>query len=162
MPRYELYPDILLWLGVKKIDKFVTTSDAKISVLRAAGIQIVETIGLPEGLVPVGAKTESLARKESSDELVGNSPKRQRVSSKRKSGEGGGSKIPEPKSNRVVLTTHPSQYSVDPLPIKWGAADPNARGAVVATLLSPQARRLHSRSLARMRARARASCTPSR
>mmetsp|Transcript_38144 Transcript_38144/g.94830 ORF Transcript_38144/g.94830 Transcript_38144/m.94830 type:complete len:833 (+) Transcript_38144:268-2766(+) len=127
---YELCPDVLLWLGVKKIDKFVTTNKAKISAIKTAGIEIVECIGLPEGLVPGGAKVESRARQDLKQ--VEGSPLSKRLKMERSNRSGA--------IRRVVLTTHPTQYSVSPIPITWGAATADARGAVVATLLSPQYR----------------------
>ena len=39
-----------------------------------------------------------------------------------------------------MLTTHPKQYSANPLVVQWGATDPSARGPVVATLLQPEHR----------------------
>ena len=39
---YEFIADPLLWIGVKKIDKFVSTSSAKAAAVVAAGIEIVE------------------------------------------------------------------------------------------------------------------------
>ena len=41
---------------------------------------------------------------------------------------------------RVVLTTHPMQYSSSPSPVMWGDADPAKRGAVIAALLQPEHR----------------------
>ncbi|EON96756.1 putative gtp cyclohydrolase protein [Phaeoacremonium minimum UCRPA7] len=40
---------------------------------------------------------------------------------------------PAPKlfSNRIILTTYPGQSVVDPIPLKWGAEDPNERGPVL-------------------------------
>lgn len=33
--------------------------------------------------------------------------------------------------NRITITTYPSQVGIDPIPLKWGAADPKERGPVV-------------------------------
>ena len=41
---------------------------------------------------------------------------------------------------RVVLTTHPAQYSATPYAIHWGASDPKVRGPIVATLHKPESR----------------------
>eukprot|EP00962_Isochrysis_galbana_P052899 scaffold24375_cov78-Isochrysis_galbana.AAC.1 len=37
----------------------------------------------------------------------------------------------------IKLTTHPSQFDVNPEPFRWGAADPHQRGPIVATVSSP-------------------------
>jgi GTP cyclohydrolase II len=34
-------------------------------------------------------------------------------------------------SNRVVLTTYPGQSVADPIPLQWGAADPQTRGPII-------------------------------
>lgn len=34
---------------------------------------------------------------------------------------------------RVILTTHPGQPGIRPLPMQWGASDPKIRGPVVAS-----------------------------
>jgi len=41
---------------------------------------------------------------------------------------------PKPKHKHIVLTSHPGQFGQKPLPIRWGAADPNERGPIIATL----------------------------
>ena len=35
------------------------------------------------------------------------------------------------KTSKIILTSYPGQAGVDPLPMEWGAKDPNARGPVV-------------------------------
>lgn len=35
------------------------------------------------------------------------------------------------KVSKIILTTYPGQAGIDPLPMKWGAADPHERGPVV-------------------------------
>ena len=37
----------------------------------------------------------------------------------------------------VKLTTHPSNFGVDPEPLDWGNRDPKKRGPVVATVSKP-------------------------
>ena len=37
----------------------------------------------------------------------------------------------------IKLTTHPSNFGVDPEPLEWGESDPRKRGAVVATVSKP-------------------------
>ena len=43
---------VLLWIGVSRIDKFVSNSTDKACAVKAAGIEIVDTIDLPERFVP--------------------------------------------------------------------------------------------------------------
>jgi len=150
---YELIPDVLLWIGVTVIDKFVSTSAQKAEAVVAAGIEIREVTGLPERFVPRNASIESSARQASNegtkDKEGAPSPKRRRQAAngpaspdrhlsreKSDSSVGGGTRHPR----RIVLTTHPAQYSVTPHPVHWGAADPKVRGAIVATLRQPEYR----------------------
>ena len=51
-----------------------------------------------------------------------------------------GEKAVHQPERRVILTTHPLQYSSSPMAINWGAADPQRRGPVVATLHAPRSR----------------------
>jgi len=146
---HELIPDVLLWIGVSKIDKFVSTSSAKARAVKAAGIEIVDMTDLPERFVPRAASIESQAkgsmspqhksaRPAANDDAMP-SPKRFKLGeqlAKRNSGDDMDKRI----RGRVVLTTHPSQYSANPTPIVWGAADPSERGPVIATLLQPEQR----------------------
>ena len=54
----ELMPDALLWLGVKKIDRFISMSDMKYNALAAVGIEVVTRVDIPEELIPADAKVE--------------------------------------------------------------------------------------------------------
>jgi GTP cyclohydrolase II len=54
----ELMPDVLHWLGVTKIDRFVSMSDIKYKAITAAGIQIGERVALPEEYIPADARVE--------------------------------------------------------------------------------------------------------
>ena len=40
----ELMPDALLWLGVTKIDRFISMSDMKYNALAAVGISVVTRV----------------------------------------------------------------------------------------------------------------------
>lgn len=53
-----LMPDCLHWLGLKKIDKFISMSNMKYDSIVSSGIKIVERIPIPEELVPEDAKVE--------------------------------------------------------------------------------------------------------
>ena len=51
-------PDCLHWLGLKKIDKFISMSNMKYDSIVNSGIKIVERIPIPAELVPEDAKVE--------------------------------------------------------------------------------------------------------
>jgi len=159
---YEFIADPLLWIGVTRIDKFVSTSALKAAAVEAAGIEIVEVTGLPHRFVPKNAAVESASRAsrnapEPSPRLTPAqppSPKRQKTveslppsvkPSPEQSGRAvvrGLSREGMGKANRrrVVLTTHPAQYSAQPHPVVWGASEAQKRGPVIATLLQPEYR----------------------
>jgi len=59
----ELMPDTLHWLGVKRIDRFVSMSDMKFAPLVAGGIEVVERVEIPEELIPEDARVEMDAKK---------------------------------------------------------------------------------------------------
>jgi len=148
---HELIPDVLLWIGVSRIDKFVSNSTDKACAVKAAGIEIVDTIDLPERFVPRAASIESQAKVALSPSKRGMStgpldtnleplPKRAKLPRKlTTSGSELAQKVKGPQ-RCVVLTTHPLQYSASPRPVVWGAADPAVRGPVTATLLQPEHR----------------------
>ncbi|MFI4948149.1 MAG: GTP cyclohydrolase II [Alphaproteobacteria bacterium] len=59
----ELMPDVFHWLGVRRIDRWVSMSNMKHDALRAQGIEVVEQVAIPERLVPVDAQVEMTAKK---------------------------------------------------------------------------------------------------
>jgi GTP cyclohydrolase II len=59
----QLMPDVLHWLGVSRIDRFVSMSDLKFAPLIESGIKVVERIEIPEELIPADAKVEMDAKK---------------------------------------------------------------------------------------------------
>lgn len=59
----ELMPDVLHWLGVSKIDQFLSMSNMKYDNLVASGIQIEERVPIPDHLVPADASVEIEAKK---------------------------------------------------------------------------------------------------
>jgi GTP cyclohydrolase II len=59
----ELMPDILHWLGVKKIDNFVSMSDMKHDSITNSGIKITNRVEIPADLIPDDAKVEMDAKK---------------------------------------------------------------------------------------------------
>lgn len=59
----ELMPDVLHWLGVTRIDRFVSMSDMKYNAIVRSGIDIVERVPIPDDLVPPDARVEIEAKK---------------------------------------------------------------------------------------------------
>jgi len=59
----QLMPDILHWLGITKIDRFVSMSNMKHDALAESGIEIGERVPIPDHLVPPDASVEMEAKK---------------------------------------------------------------------------------------------------
>ncbi len=59
----QLMPDILHWLGITRIDRFVSMSDMKYDALTGSGIEIGERVPIPDHLVPPDASVEMEAKK---------------------------------------------------------------------------------------------------
>jgi GTP cyclohydrolase II len=59
----ELMPDVFHWLGITRIDRWVSMSNMKHRALTAAGIQVVEQVAIPERLVPPDAQVEIVAKR---------------------------------------------------------------------------------------------------
>jgi len=59
----ELMPDVLHWLGITRIDRFVSMSDMKHQAIVNSGIAIVERVAIPDELVPPDARVEIEAKK---------------------------------------------------------------------------------------------------
>jgi GTP cyclohydrolase II len=59
----ELMPDVLHWLGIKKIHRFVSMSNMKYDALVKSGIEVVERVSIPEELIPQDARVEMDAKK---------------------------------------------------------------------------------------------------
>lgn len=59
----QLMPDVLHWLGITKIDRFVSMSNMKYDAIVGSGIEIVERVPIPDGLIPDDAKVEMEAKK---------------------------------------------------------------------------------------------------
>jgi GTP cyclohydrolase II len=58
----ELMPDVLHWLGITRIDHFVSMSDMKYNAIINSGIEIVKRIPIPEELIPADAQVEMAAK----------------------------------------------------------------------------------------------------
>ncbi len=59
----ELMPDVLHWLGIRRIDRFVSMSDSKHDAIVRQDIEIVERVPIPDALVPAHARVEIDAKK---------------------------------------------------------------------------------------------------
>ncbi len=59
----ELMPDVLHWLGITRIDRMVSMSNMKYNAITESGIEIVERVAIPEGLIPQDARVEIEAKK---------------------------------------------------------------------------------------------------
>jgi GTP cyclohydrolase II len=59
----QLMPDVIHWLGLRRIDRFVSMSDMKYDALTGQGVEVVERVPLPDELVPADAHVEIAAKK---------------------------------------------------------------------------------------------------
>jgi GTP cyclohydrolase II len=59
----ELMPDVFHWLGILRIDHWVSMSNVKRDALEAQGIEVVEQLAIPDRLVPLDAAVEIEAKK---------------------------------------------------------------------------------------------------
>ncbi len=58
----ELMPDVLHWLGITRIDRFVSMSDMKYNAIVNSGIEIIQRVAIPEELIPADAMVEIAAK----------------------------------------------------------------------------------------------------
>ncbi|HKB53652.1 MAG TPA: GTP cyclohydrolase II [Ramlibacter sp.] len=58
----ELMPDVLHWLGVRKIHRLVSMSNMKYDAIVGAGIEIGERVNIPDELIPADARVEMNAK----------------------------------------------------------------------------------------------------
>jgi GTP cyclohydrolase II len=58
----ELMPDVFHWLGVTRIDRWVSMSNMKHGALTAQGIAVGEQVAIPDGMVPPDAGVEIAAK----------------------------------------------------------------------------------------------------
>ena len=54
----ELMPDVLHWLGVRKIHRLVSMSNMKYDAITGSGIEVGERVNIPDELVPADARVE--------------------------------------------------------------------------------------------------------
>lgn len=58
----ELMPDVLHWLGITRIDSFVSMSDMKYNAIVDSGIEVIQRVAIPEELIPADAMVEIAAK----------------------------------------------------------------------------------------------------
>ena len=58
----ELMPDVLHWLGIRKIHRLVSMSNDKFDAITGSGIEVGERVKIPDDLVPADAKVEIEAK----------------------------------------------------------------------------------------------------
>src|SRR5213075_3392416 len=59
----ELMPDVLHWLGVRKINRLVSMSNLKYDAIVGSAIEVGERVKLPDDLIPADARVEMDAKK---------------------------------------------------------------------------------------------------
>lgn len=59
----ELMPDTLHWLGITRIDRFISMSNMKYDAIVNSGIEIDERVSIPDNLIPDDAMVEIEAKK---------------------------------------------------------------------------------------------------
>eukprot|EP00457_Paulinella_chromatophora_P002145 gb/GEZN01002149.1/.p1 GENE.gb/GEZN01002149.1/~~gb/GEZN01002149.1/.p1 ORF type:complete len:780 (+),score=83.75 gb/GEZN01002149.1/:34-2373(+) len=58
----EMMPDVLLWLGIKRIDWLLSMSSDKYDAITGAGIEVMQRVSLPDEFVPENATVEITAK----------------------------------------------------------------------------------------------------
>jgi GTP cyclohydrolase II len=58
----ELMPDVLHWLGIRKIHRLVSMSNDKYRAITDSGIEVEQRIKIPEALIPDDAQVEIEAK----------------------------------------------------------------------------------------------------
>ncbi len=58
----ELMPDVLHWLGIRKIDRLVSMSNMKYEAIVNSGIEVGERVRIPQELIPPDAQVEMDAK----------------------------------------------------------------------------------------------------
>jgi GTP cyclohydrolase II len=59
----ELMPDVLHWLGVRRIHRLVSMSNMKYDAITKSGIEVGERVDIPAELIPADAQVEMEAKK---------------------------------------------------------------------------------------------------
>jgi GTP cyclohydrolase II len=58
----ELMPDVLHWLGVRRIHRLVSMSNLKYDAITGSGIEVGERVNIPDELIPADARVEMDAK----------------------------------------------------------------------------------------------------
>lgn len=58
----ELMPDVLLWLGIRRIDWLLSMSSEKYDAIINAGIQVMQRVSIPDSYIPRNAHVEINAK----------------------------------------------------------------------------------------------------
>ncbi|KAF9183711.1 Uracil-regulated protein 1 [Haplosporangium sp. Z 767] len=69
-----LMPDVFHWLGITKIDRFMSMSNMKHDALVDAGIKILERVPIPDDMIPPDSKVEMEAKIAAGYFTTGNIP----------------------------------------------------------------------------------------
>lgn len=59
----DLMPDVFNWLGIRRIDRWISMSNMKFDAMAAHGIEIVKRVPIPDELIPKDASVEMDAKK---------------------------------------------------------------------------------------------------
>jgi GTP cyclohydrolase II len=59
----ELMPDVLHWLGIRRIHRLVSMSNMKFDAITESGIAVDERVPIPEALIPADAQVEMQAKR---------------------------------------------------------------------------------------------------
>jgi len=59
----DLMPDVFHWLGIRRIDRWVSMSNMKFDAMAAQGIEIGERVPIPDDRIPADARVEMDAKK---------------------------------------------------------------------------------------------------
>jgi GTP cyclohydrolase II len=75
----ELMPDVFHWLGIGRIDRWISMSNRKRDALQAQGIEVVEQVAIPDRLVPSDAAVEIAAKRAAGYFAPGGVPDRKQL-----------------------------------------------------------------------------------
>lgn len=70
----QLMPDVLHWLGIRRIDRLMSMSNMKYDAIVGSGIEVVERVPIPPELVPPDANVELEAKKAAGYYAPGGAP----------------------------------------------------------------------------------------
>jgi GTP cyclohydrolase II len=59
----DLMPDVFNWLGIRRIDRWISMSNMKFDAMAAHGIEIVTRVPIPDDMIPKDASVEMDAKK---------------------------------------------------------------------------------------------------